>query len=94
MDVAHRDFTSDERARHFGAQRELPSALEIEQQILGALLMRNEIIDDLRVTFDVSHFKEMLHRQIFEAMQARHTTARASTRLRCAQTCRIARSAG
>lgn len=76
MNAHPRDFTPAERARHFGQKRELPNAIEMEQQLLGALLMRNEIIDDLPVTFDVVHFEEPLHRKIFEAMQARRKDGR------------------
>lgn len=71
MNAHPRDLYPDERARHFGQKRELPNAIEMEQQLLGALLMRNELIDDLPVTFEAAHFEEPLHRKIFEAMQAR-----------------------
>ncbi|MFN3337241.1 MAG: DnaB-like helicase N-terminal domain-containing protein, partial [Thermomicrobium sp.] len=76
MNAHPRDFTPDERTRHFGERRTLPDALEMEQQLLGALLMRNELIDDLPVTFEAAHFEEPLHRKIFEAMQARAKDAR------------------
>lgn len=72
MNMAQRDFTSQDHARHFGQpQRELPHALEMEMQLLGACIMRNEIIEDLPVNFECSHFEEPIHRRIFEAMQTR-----------------------
>jgi len=76
MNAHPRDFTEDDRARHFGKKRELPNAIEMEQQLLGALLMRNEIIDDLPANFDVAHFEEPIHRKIFEAMQNRRKDGR------------------
>lgn len=48
----------------------LPDALEAEQALLGALMMRNEAMDAVPVTFSADHFEEPIHRDAFEAMQA------------------------
>jgi replicative DNA helicase len=66
----------------------------MEQQILSALLMRNEIIDDLRVTFDVSHFKEMLHRQILRGYAGPPQDGRSFNPITLRADLRRARSAG
>ncbi|MCB5205031.1 replicative DNA helicase [Neorhizobium sp. T786] len=76
MNMAQRDFSTDDMSRHFGQTRELPNAIEMEQQLLGLLIMRNELIDDLPVSFELGHFEEKLHRQIFEAMQSRRKDGR------------------
>lgn len=49
-------------------QRELPDALEAEQALLGALLIRNDLIEDVKWNFEARHFGEDLHRRMFEEM--------------------------
>lgn len=48
----------------------LPDALEAECALLGALMMRNEAMDNVPVTFSAAHFVEPIHRDAYEAMQA------------------------
>jgi len=47
----------------------LPDALEAEQALLGAFLMKNDSIDAIPSTFEARHFEERLHCLMFEAMQ-------------------------
>jgi replicative DNA helicase len=46
----------------------LPDAIEAEQALLGALLMKNDCIEVIPSNFEARHFEEQLHRQMFEAM--------------------------
>ncbi|TCL70626.1 DnaB-like helicase C-terminal domain-containing protein [Rhizobium sp. BK251] len=46
----------------------LPDAIEAEQALLGALLMRNDCIDDIPSSFEPNHFEEQIHRLMFEGM--------------------------
>lgn len=62
-------FTEAEMASHFGhtAPKEVPSNIEAEQQLLGALMMNNDAIDAIRVPIEADHFYEPLHREIYDA---------------------------
>ncbi|NSY48476.1 DnaB-like helicase C-terminal domain-containing protein [Agrobacterium tumefaciens] len=46
----------------------VPANIEAEQALLGALLMNNEAVSRVPVTFDVSHFFERIHRDIYTAI--------------------------
>ncbi|NTG00082.1 helicase DnaB [Agrobacterium rhizogenes] len=46
----------------------LPDAIEAEQALLGALLMKNDCIEAIPSNFEARHFEEQLHRKMFEAM--------------------------
>lgn len=46
----------------------LPDAMEAEQALLGALLMKNDCIEAIPSNFDAAHFEEDLHQRMFEAM--------------------------
>jgi replicative DNA helicase len=46
----------------------LPDAMEAEQALLGALLMKNNCIEAIPSNFDAAHFEEDLHRRMFGAM--------------------------
>lgn len=46
----------------------IPANIEAEQALLGALLMNNEAVSRVPVTFDVSHFFERIHRDIYTAI--------------------------
>lgn len=71
-------FTRDDRAMHFGPQ--MPDAIEAEQALLGALLLRSEGFDAIPVGFDASHFEEPLHGRLFAEMaQSRKEGRRYST---------------
>jgi replicative DNA helicase len=54
------------RDNPFTGPVEQPNNIELEQQILGALLMNNRAIDYLPETLAPIHFYEPLHRRIFE----------------------------
>lgn len=49
--------------------RDLPSNLEAEQALLGALMLNNSAFGSLPAPFIVDHFYEELHAEIFRAMQ-------------------------
>lgn len=46
----------------------LPCNIEAEQALLGAVLINNEALSAIPVTFEVQHFYDNLHRQIFDAV--------------------------
>ncbi|NTG73277.1 hypothetical protein G6M02_08030 [Agrobacterium rhizogenes] len=46
----------------------LPDAIEAEQALLGALLMKNDSIEAIPSNFESRHFEEKLHFLMFEAM--------------------------
>lgn len=72
MNVAHHDFTPEQRVAHFGpapVRQEMPCNLVAEQQLLGSILMNNEALDAVRVQLDANHFFEPLHREIFDAIR-------------------------
>ncbi|SOC45742.1 replicative DNA helicase [Rhizobium subbaraonis] len=49
-------------------QRELPTNIEAEQALLGAVLVNNEALDAIRVPLEPKHFSEGIHEAIFDAM--------------------------
>lgn len=61
-------FTRDDMSMHFGQQ--IPDAMDAEQALLGALLMRPDAFEAIPTTFDPSHFEDRLHSRIFEEMNA------------------------
>jgi replicative DNA helicase len=54
------------RDNPFEGAPERPNNIELEQQILGTLLMTNRAIEYLPANLKASHFYEPLHRRIFE----------------------------
>ncbi|MBM7049705.1 MULTISPECIES: DnaB-like helicase C-terminal domain-containing protein [Rhizobium] len=56
------------QARDFHGSPTLPDAIEAEQALLGALLMKNDSIEAVPVNFEASHFEERIHFLMFEAM--------------------------
>jgi replicative DNA helicase len=46
----------------------LPDAIEAEQALLGALLMKNDCIDNVPSNFEARHFEEPVHGKMFSAM--------------------------
>jgi replicative DNA helicase len=46
--------------------RELPNNIELEQQLIGSILVNNSAIDRVPNVFGPQHFHEPLHRRIFE----------------------------
>jgi len=69
MNAHQRDFTEQDRARHFGPQDVYPENMEAEQAILGALLLSNAAFRHIPQGFQAAHFNEPLHREIFDAIQ-------------------------
>lgn len=69
MNAHQREFSTDEYAAHFGPQAVVPETLEAEQQLLGAILMNNDVLDAIRVPLDPKHFYEPIHRKFYEAMR-------------------------
>ncbi|MBD9372790.1 hypothetical protein IB238_09175 [Rhizobium sp. ARZ01] len=49
-------------------QRELPSSIDAEKALLGAILINADAIDAIRAPLEPAHFYEPLHGQIFDAM--------------------------
>ena len=48
--------------------RELPSNLQAEQNLLGAILIDNSLIDSLPIQLKLEHFFDPLHGKIFESI--------------------------
>jgi replicative DNA helicase len=48
----------------------IPWSAEAEQSVLGGLLLRNDVFDEVRSCLDGSHFYNSAHRVIFEAIEA------------------------
>lgn len=46
----------------------LPVNIEAEQALLGAILMRNEVLESIPQSFHVEHYSEKLHRDIHDAI--------------------------
>lgn len=46
----------------------LPNAIEAEQALLGALLMKNDCIEAVPANFEARHFEERLHAKMYESM--------------------------
>ncbi len=51
--------------------RALPSNIEAEQAVLGAILVNNEALDRLSVFLTVEHFYDPVHARVFEVAQRR-----------------------
>lgn len=49
---------------------QLPANIEAEQALLGAILMNNDAVDKIPSGFDIAHFFEPIHRQIYDAILA------------------------
>ncbi|MCB5410488.1 replicative DNA helicase [Pseudogemmobacter faecipullorum] len=49
----------------------LPHNIEAEQQLLGAILVNNDIYDRIAATIKAQHFYDPVHRRIFEIASAR-----------------------
>lgn len=65
------EMSQQDREMHFGRQEQalvMPENIEAEQALLGALLVKNDSIAHVPATFDVSHFFERIHRDIYTAM--------------------------
>ena len=45
--------------------KELPHNIEAEQGLLGAILLNNDITDDVSSLIDASHFYEEIHKRIY-----------------------------
>ncbi|ASW06281.1 DnaB-like helicase N-terminal domain-containing protein [Rhizobium sp. 11515TR] len=82
MSANQRDFTPEERDTHFGRDndgRVVPSNIEAEQALLGAILINNEALDAVRIPLDAAHFFDPVHRQIFQAcVDIRHAGRKAN----------------
>ncbi|MCZ4500978.1 MAG: Replicative helicase [Marmoricola sp.] len=65
--VAQRISAAREMPGEF--RRELPSNIEAEQALLGALLVNNAALDALPATFESAHFYEDVHRAIFDEIK-------------------------
>ena len=50
-------------------RREMPSNIDAEQALLGALMIRNDAMTAVPATFASDHFSEPLHRRIYDEMQ-------------------------
>ena len=48
--------------------KELPHNAEAEQGLLGAILLNNDIADDVNSIIDANHFFEEIHRKIYEVV--------------------------
>ncbi|MEO1048459.1 MAG: DnaB-like helicase N-terminal domain-containing protein, partial [Pseudomonadota bacterium] len=59
-------FPSDDTKDADGAGRKLPSNLEAEAAFLGAVLIDNRVIEELRTPIKPHHFFEPLHERIYE----------------------------
>ncbi len=59
-------FPSDDSTVADAAGRRLPSNLEAEAAFLGAVLIDNRVIEELRTPIKPHHFFEPLHQRIFE----------------------------
>lgn len=57
----------------YGQAKELPAAIEAEQALLGAILVKNDNFDAIPDSFNGAHFFEPLHEMIFE--EARRANA-------------------
>lgn len=65
------EFTAEEKDTHFGpsARQELPCNIEAEQALLGALLMKNDVLLGMKMPISARHFFEPIHQQIFEQIE-------------------------
>jgi len=59
-------FPSDDTAGATGTGRKLPFNLEAEAAFLGAVLIDNRVIEELRTPIRSQHFFEPLHQRIYE----------------------------
>jgi replicative DNA helicase len=55
-------------ARDLPPQRELPTQIDNEQALLGAIMTNNGVLDALPAEFSDRHFEEPLHAEIFREM--------------------------
>lgn len=53
-----------------------PANMAAEQALLGALLINNEAIEALPVSFEPTHFFEPLHRKVFETVSRLHAAGK------------------
>ncbi|MDY7097094.1 MAG: replicative DNA helicase [Pseudomonadota bacterium] len=59
-------FPSDDSTGADGTGRKLPSNLEAETAFLGAVLIDNRVVEELRTPIQPHHFFEPLHQRIYE----------------------------
>lgn len=66
---AARDLSEDDRLLSYGQPaRELPENLVAEQQVLGAIMINNAVLDAIKVPLAPDHFYEPLHRKIYQGI--------------------------
>ncbi|MDX7953746.1 DnaB-like helicase N-terminal domain-containing protein [Lichenihabitans sp. Uapishka_5] len=61
------------------ASRPPPSNVELEQSLLGSLLIRNDVLDVVAPILDTTDFSEEIHRRIFDVAKTLIGAGQAAT---------------